>query len=433
MEKIKGFFEKVLNGFMKVVNTKSMVAVKDGFLLIMPVTLVGSIFLLIANFPLPQWGTWMTNLFGANWQVPLDQVSGATFDILALVAVIGIAYVYAKNEGVDAISSSVLALVSFIILTDSFVTSEAGEVIGGVIPKGWTGGNGVITAILVGVFVAKIFTFFIKRNITIKMPDSVPPGVSRAFSALIPGFVIMAGSMIIFILTNRFADVSLTELIFKVLQIPLQNVSDTLAGGLFITFLMSILFWAGIHGPNIVMGIMGPILTANALANTDVLKAGQELVVGENAKVMTIQLIDIYVKFGGQGITLGLLLAALLVAKSSRIKEISKISLTSSLFNINEPIIYGLPIVFNPLMLIPFVAVPMVGVLITYFAVVSGFLAPFTAVNVPWTTPPLISGFILSGWQGMVIQLLILAASTAIYLPFLKKLDSQYVIDESAS
>ena len=433
MDNVKAFFEKILNGFMKVVNTKSMVAVKDGFLLIMPVTLVGSIFLLIANFPLPQWNGWMTSLFGANWQVPLNQVSGATFDILAIVAVLGISYVYAKNDGVDAISTAVLAFVSFIIVTDSFVTTEAGETISGVIPKAWTGGNGVITAILVGIFVAKIFAFFIKRDITIKMPDSVPTGVSRAFSALIPGFVIMAVSMLIFILTNRFADVSLTELIFKVLQIPLQNVSDTLVGGLFITFLMSILFWAGIHGPNIVMGIMGPILTANALANTDVLKSGQELVIGENAKVMTVQLIDIYVKFGGQGITLGLLIAALIVAKSSRIKEISKLSLTSSLFNINEPIIYGLPIVFNPLMLVPFVAVPMVGVLITYFSVVTGFLAPFTAVNVPWTTPPLISGFILSGWQGVVIQGLILLASTLIYLPFLKKLDSQYVLEESAS
>src|SRR5699024_7058666 len=104
------------------------------------------------------------------------------------------------------------------------------------------------------------------------------------------------------------------------------------------------------------------------------------------AKIMTIQLLDVFVKFGGQGLTIGLLIAALLVAKSSRMKEISKLSLTPGLFNINEPVIYGLPIVFNPTMLIPFVLAPVVGVLICYFSIITGFMAPFSAATVPWTT-----------------------------------------------
>lgn len=431
MNEVKKIFNKFLDGFMKVVNTKSMIAIKDGFLLTMPITLVGSIFLLVANFPLPTWGNWMEGIFGTDWQVPLNQVSGSTFDILAIVAVLGISYTYAKNEKIDAISTSILSLVSFLILTDSFVLAENGETIAGVIPKGWTGGNGVITAIIVGVVVGKVFTFFIKKNITIKLPDSVPSGVSNAFSAMIPGLVIMGGSMLIFIATTSLGNVSLTELIFDVLQTPLQNLSDTLAGGLIMTILMSVLFWAGIHGPNIVMGIMGPILTANSLANTQILESGQDLIVGDNAKIMTIQLIDVFAKFGGQGITIGLLIAAFMVAKSSRIKEISKLSLTPSLFNINEPIIYGLPIVFNPIMLLPFVLVPLTGVLITYGAIITGFMPPFTAVSVPWTTPPLISGFILAGWQGLVVQLVIIVAATAIYFPFVKKLDSQYVSEEN--
>ena len=430
---MKEMFNKMLDGFMKVVNTKSMIAIKDGFLLTMPVTLVGSIFLLIGNFPIPGWGDFMAGIFGANWQAPLNQVSGATFDILALVAVLGIAYTYAKNEGIDAISTSILSLVSFIILTDSFAVTESGERVAGVIPKGWTGGNGVITAIIVAVVVGKIFAFFIKRKIIIKMPASVPPGVSNAFSAMIPGAVIMTLSMLIYSATNVWGNVSLTELIFIVLQTPLQNVSDTLAGGLFITFLMSLLFWAGIHGPNIVMGIMGPILTANAIANTKVIESGQELIVGENAKIMTVQLIDVFAKFGGQGITICLLIAVFIVARSSRMREIAKLSITPGLFNINEPVIYGLPIVFNPIMLIPFILVPLVGVFITYIAILTGFMAPFTAVTVPWTTPPLISGFLCGGWQGLVIQAIIIAVSTVIYFPFVKKLDIQYKADEQVA
>lgn len=428
---MKDFFNKVLDGFMKFANTKTMVAIKDGFLLTMPITLVGSIFLLIAAFPIPGWEDFMARFFGNGWQDWLYQVSGSTFDVLALVAVLGISYTYARNEKIDAISPAILSFVSFLILTDSFTMTEAGEKIGGVIPKNWTGGNGVITAIIVAIVVSKIFAFFIHRKIIIKMPESVPPGVSNAFSAMIPGAVVMFLSMIVYILTRTLGNVSMTELIFNVLQTPLQNVSDTLAGGLFITFLMAILFWAGIHGPNIVMGIMGPILTANAMANTKIIESGQELVVGENAKIMTIQLIDVFAKFGGQGITIGLLVAILISARSARLSEIAKLSITPGLFNINEPVIYGLPIVFNPIMLVPFILVPLVGVLITYGAIIIGFMSPFTAVTVPWTTPPLISGFLLAGWQGLVVQLLIIAASVAIYFPFVKKQDTAYLAEEA--
>lgn len=430
MNKFNDLFNKMLDPFLRLVNTKAMMAIKDGFLLTMPITLVGSLFLLVANFPIPKWDTWMSNIFGNDWSAPLNQVAGSTFDILAIVAVLGISYTYAKNEKIDPISTAILSLVSFLILTDSFVTTESGEMVTGVIPKGWTGGNGIITAIIVAIIVAKTFAFFIKRDIRIKMPETVPAGVANAFSAMIPGFVIMFGSMVVYTLTSKFTGASLTALIFKLLQTPIQNVSDTLPGGLFITFLMSILFWAGIHGPNIVMGIMGPILTANALDNQKILDSGQELIIGENTKIMTVQLIDVFAKFGGQGITIGLLIAALMFAKSQRLKEISKISIVPSLFNINEPVIYGLPIVFNPIMLIPFILVPITAVLITYGAIITGFIQPFTAVQVPWTTPPLISGFLLSGWQGLTVQLTIIVASTGIYYPFLIKQDKQFLLEE---
>lgn len=430
MEKIKSLLNSLLEWFMGVVNTKTMIAIKDGFLLTMPISLVGSLFLLIANFPIPGWDSFMASVFGANWQVPLNQVVGSSFDVLAIVSVLAISYIYAKNDDVDPISAALLSLISFLIVTDSFTLAD-GVVVSGVIPKAWTGGNGVITAIIISVVCAKVFSFFIKKNIVIKLPDGVPTGVINAFSALIPAGVIFLGSMIVFVLANKFGGASLTQVIFNVLQTPLQNVSDTLAGGIFMTFLMGILFWAGIHGPNIVMGIMGPILTANGMANTAILASGEALVVGENAKIMTIQLIDIFAKFGGQGITIGLIIAALMVSKSSRIKEISKVSLVPSLFNINEPVIYGLPIVFNAVMLIPFILVPILAVIITYFSIMLGFMAPFTAINVPWTTPPLISGFLVSGLPGVIVQLAIIVMSVLVYLPFLKKLDTDYLKEET--
>lgn len=417
------YLDKIMEKLMAFANLKSVIALKDGFLLTMPVTLVGSIFLLIANFPVTNWNEIMSGMFGENWAIGLKQVSGSTFDIIAIVAVIGIAYAYAKIEDCDPISNSILALVSFLIVTNSFTVSKGGETVTGVIPKAWINGNGIIAAIIVGLLVSKIFCFFIKRKITFKMPEGVPDGVANAFAALIPGFIIMLISMIVFQVCKSIADLSFTEIIFKGLQIPLQKLSDTLPGGIIIIGLMSVLFWAGIHGPNIVNGIVSPLLIANAMSNQAVIDSGQQLIAGENAKIITKQLIENFAKFGGTGITLGLLISALLVAKSAQLRSISKMSFVPGLFNVNEPVIFGLPIVFNPIMLAPFVIVPIGALIITYVSITIGFLQPFSGLILPWTTPPLISGFLLGGIPGAVVQLIIIVFSTAVYYPFVKSQD----------
>ena len=423
MGQVEKFFNKMMPAFMKFANSKVVSALKDGFVLTMPLTLIGSVFMLIGNFPISNWNGIMESIFGAGWAAPLNQVTGATFDIIALVGVFGIAYSYAKSYDIDAVPSGILGIISFLIVSNSFVVSESGEVINGVIPKAWTAGQGMITAILVGLAVGAIYSLCIRKNLRIKMPESVPTGVSNAFSALIPGFIIATLSMIVYIICDKIKGVSMTEIIYEILQIPMQNLSDSLLGIIIIMALISIFWWFGLHGPNIVMGIMAPILTANSLANQAVVDAGQSLVVGENAKIVTVQMVDIYAKFGGAGITLGLIIAALIVAKSRQVKELSKMALVPGIFNINEPVIFGLPIVFNPLMIIPFILVPIFAVLMTYFSITLGFIEPFLAVQVPWTTPPIISGFLLSGWQGAVLQIAILAMSIFMYLPFVKLQD----------
>ncbi|WP_019243331.1 MULTISPECIES: PTS sugar transporter subunit IIC [Bacillus] len=433
MNRLEKLFEKMMPAFMKFSNAKSVVALKDGFVLTMPLTLIGSIFLLLSNLPIKNWNGIMANIFGEDWMTPLNQVTGATFDIIALIAVFGIAYSYVKASNIEAVPAGIIGIISFLIVSNSFVVSSTGEVVRGVIPKAWTGGQGMITSILVGLAVGAIYTWFIQKNIRIKMPESVPDGVSNAFSALIPGFAIMLLSMLVYIFADMIQGISMTEIIYKVLQIPMQNLSDTLPGIIIIMALISIFWWFGLHGPNIVMGIMAPILTSNALANQAVLDAGQALEVGENAKIVTAQFVDIYAKFGGAGITLGLIVAALLVARSQQVSQLSKMSLVPGIFNINEPIIFGLPIIFNPLMIVPFVLVPVLATLMTYFSIVLGFIQPFVAVQVPWTTPPIISGFLLSGWQGAVLQIAILAMAIVVYYPFVKMLDKVAMDQEKAS
>lgn len=423
---MKNFINKVFEGFMRFASTKTVTALKDGFVLTMPVTLIGSIFLLIANLPFAGYADFMARVLGDDWNVGLNQVSACTFDILAMIIAVGIGYAYVKNEKFDGISAGILSLIAFLIVSASSVTTDGGQVIGGVIPRSWTGGNGVIAAIIVGIIVGKIFAFCMKKHLRIKMPSGVPEGVSNAFSALIPGLIIIFVAMVVYQICIIAGGASLTELIFRVIQTPLQNLSSTWAGGIAIVFLISILFWAGLHGPNIVMGVMAPILTANALANQGLIDAGTVASAENGARLLTPQIIDCFVKFGGTGITIGLLISALMASRSKQLREISKLSIVPGIFNINEPVIFGLPIVYNPIMLIPFILVPLLSFIITYGAATLGFLAPFGSVQVPWTTPVIISGFLLGGWRAALIQLIILVISILVYYPFVKRQDKYY-------
>ncbi len=262
------------------------------------------------------------------------------------------------------------------------------------------------------------------------MPEGVPTGVARAFAALVPGLFILLGACALYILCNVITNKTLPEMVFVLLQTPLQNLTDTLVGGIIIAGVQSILFWAGIHGPNIVGGVMNPILMANALDNQALLDAGQSLLGNPQAKIITQQVTDVFIKGGGCGLTMGFLIAAFLGAKSAQMKSISRLAFVPGLFNINEPIIFGLPIVFNPYFLIPFVGVPVLAIILTYFAIAVGFLTPFAAVQVPWTTPPVIAGFLLGGWQGAVVQLGTIVLSVVCYFPFVRMQDKIYYAEE---
>ncbi|MFD1804723.1 PTS sugar transporter subunit IIC [Mixta tenebrionis] len=420
--------ESCLNILARIASTKALVALKDGFILTMPATLIGSLFLLAANLPVAGYQDFMASLFGERWDSGINKVVGSTFDIIAIISVLGISYHYAKNERVDGISNAITALISFLIVSSSSVSAPGGEEIEAVIPKLWTGGQGVITAIIISLLSSVIFCFFVKRKITIKMPAGVPDGVANAFIAVIPGFVIMLLSMMAFCVFNAM-NTTLTEFIFTGLQTPMQMLTDTWIGAVIMVFLCALLFWMGLHGPNIVMGPILPVLTANSLANAQLAAAGT-LSISAGAYIMTPQVLDYFVKAGGTGVTIGLLIAALLRAKSKQMKDISRLALLPGLFNINEPIIFGLPIVYNFIMIVPFLCVPIVTLTVIYMAIASGFLPPFTAIQVPWTMPPILSGFILQGYKGVIVQMVVIIVSVLIYYPFMVIQDRIYLEKE---
>ena len=413
------FNNKVIPAIMKFVSLKGVVALKDGLLYTMPLTIVGSVFLLLANFPIQAVVNWLDSM---GWIDPLNQAYGATFNIIALIGVIGIAYKYVKNEGYEALNAGVLAAVTFILTTDSFVVTESGEIVSNVINKTWTAGQGMISAIIIGLLVGWIYSWFMKNDIRIKMPAGVPEGVANSFTALIPGFVIVTGATLIYSFFKFVLDTTFIEAVYAFIQTPLQGLTDSLGGVIVMTLMIPFLWFFGIHGSTIVGGIIGSVLTANSLANQAILDSGMALTIENGGRIVTQQFLDQFINVTGAGMTIGLVIYMIFFAKSAQCKELGRLGGVPGLFNINEPILFGTPIVMNPFLAIPFIAMPVISGLILYFSIAVGLVPMFGGVMVPWTTPPIVSGFLVGGWKMAVLQTFIFFFFFFVYLPFIRKI-----------
>jgi len=422
--------EKLLPAIMKFVNTKAISALKDGLIYTMPLTIVGSVFLLLANFPIQAVVDWIDS---AGLMGPLDQAYGATFNIVALVGVIGIAYKYVKNEGHEGLSAGILGAVSLIILMAPTATNEDGAIVGNVIDKSWTAGQGMITAIIVGLAVGYIYSWFLNRNIRIKLPGGVPEGVSNAFTALIPSAVIITLMTFVYGFFNIVMNTTFIEVIYDAIQAPLQGLTDSLGGVIVAVFLVPFLWWFGIHGATVVNGILSPLWQANAIANQAIVDSGLELTVANGGRIVTNQFIDQFTTITGSGLTLGLVVYLMFFAKSEQSKQLGRLGGIPGVFNINEPILFGTPIVMNPFLAIPFMLMPVLSGVLLYLSISIGIMPLFTAVSVPWTTPPIISGFIVAGWRGALFQIFVLTLSFFVYLPFIRKIDKLNYENEQAA
>lgn len=429
--------DKVVPVVMKFVNLKAVQALKDGMLYTLPLNVIGSMFLLVAAFPLEAFTNFCASTFGPNWNDPLYKVQNGTMSIMALVAVMGMAYVYAKNEGVEPFSAAVLSLSTFLIVTNDYVefTPEGStEVfkVGAVIPRDWMGGKGMITAIIVSIIVAWAYSLMIKKNVTIKMPEGVPQGVVNGFSAMIPAAVIFFAADVVYGIFKFGFNTSLVEAIYKIVQQPLQMASDSPFGAFLIAFFVPFLWFFGIHGGVTVGGMVGSLLTPNTADNA-ALQAAGTLDLAHGAHIVTQQFYDNFINLAGSGQTLGLTMAMLFLAKSAQYKQLGKLAITPNLFNINEPILFGTPIVLNPIMGVPFILVPVVNALLLYFTIYFGIIPPMGGQLPPWTVPPVLSGLILGGWKYAVMQFVVIALGAVIYFPFFKKVDAMAYADELAA
>lgn len=429
MDKLTNWVQRVLVGKMnRITNFRYFKAIKYGFFAIMPLTIIGSIFMLITDFPVPGYSEWMSGIFGEGWVDYISPAYRATFNIMGLVFAGTMSYKLAEQYEMDKLTSLVLGIVSYIVVIPKTVLSESGEIVNRVMPFEWTGTKGVIAALIMSVISVEITRFCIRKKIVIKMPEGVPPMISNAFSALIPGFLIVLIALILNGIGVKVSG-SFPELIYSVIQAPLQGLIGSPIAIVIVAGLNGLAWWFGIH-PTVVNSMLYPILYANAEANQALADIGNLTL--QTGNIGTVQMLDQIGTIGGSGLTIGFVLSLLLVSRSSRMKAMLKVSFIPSLFNINEPIIFGVPVMFNPLFLIPMTLAPVVAVIITYVSIAIGFMPMFVGRQAPWAMPPIFSGIVVSGWQCAVTQVVVILVATLIYYPFVKVLDQQYYNEENA-
>ena len=426
MEKMSA---KLLNGVNRLVSTDGVVALKNGTQRIIPITILGSVFMLIRWFPLPIVAQTLKDIFGPNWGFAFDQVINGTFNSLSIFMVLSIAYDYAKIKEVEALNCSLVALVCFLISVPQSVLTKSGDIVSGVFSTTWVGGSGSITSIIVALGCGWIYCKVLEKNWIIKMPESVPSGVVNAFVALIPGLISVAAAFAVSALFKGIGDTTLVEGLFAFLQIPMQLALGSIWGAIFTSIVISIFWMLGIHS-SVPCGVVDPIFRANGLVNQQLIAGGIALSTANGAYLMTYPIERHIMQMSGSGLTIGLVLAMIICAKSERYKTLGKLAIVPSLFNVNEPVIFGFPIVFNFGMLIPFVAAPTIGTVTAYLATLVGFIPIQGSFESPWTCPMLFSGFLQWGWRGIVVQLIVILESFLIYYPFLRKYDKKEYVEE---
>lgn len=410
--------EKMMPWANKIAGQRHLGAIRDAFIAFMPFLIVGSIFIIIQDFPIPAWQEKQVEWFGEAFNQFIILPKRATYDMMSLYISFLVAYKLSESYKVDKLSGGMLGLVLFLIVSPVSVAVTA-EMTSVRLVGGWYGTNGVLVALFMGIIAAEIYRFIIQRGWVIKMPEGVPPGVAKAFSAIIPGIFIMIAGLIItgiFIQTDAG---NIHQFIFNVVQKPLSGVvGNNVGSAIAVVFFISLFWFFGMNGGAIVNGIMRPFWTPLLESNLAAHEAGKAI-----PYILTEQFYDM-IWIGGGGATLGVVLMLVFRAKSKRYQHLGRMSLAPGVFNINEPIMFGLPVVLSPILVIPLVVGPMVLAIINFYAMKLGIVAKPTGVVVPWPTPPLIQGYLITGSiSGAALQLVDIVVVSLIWLPFIKVID----------
>lgn len=420
MEKFMTLLEKHLLPIAeKLGQNRYLNVLKDSFMLSLPLTIFGSIFVVIANLP------FLALIMSDDKIQFLKEALNPAFEgsmlIMTVFIVMGIGYYLTTSYGVEGIYGAAVAISAFFLVT---------PLQNGAMPLDRLGAKGMFVGILVAVAAGELYRKAVLRGWTIKLPDSVPPAVLKSFSALVPAFLTLTFFLVVRIIFSLTPFGNIHDFVFTAIQSPLVK----LGGGLFATIIaiimIQLLWFFGLHGQVIVNSVLDPVWNTLSLQNFEAYQAGKEL-----PNIITKQFMETYtVGLGGTGMTLAVAFALVFVVKSRQLKELGKMAGPAAIFNVNEPIIFGLPIVMNPMIFIPWMLAPVVVVIFTYTMMVIGIAPIPTGITVPWTVPIFFSGSLATNSiMGGILQIINFFIVFIIWLPFIKILDKQAIEAENNS
>ncbi|ACS84567.1 PTS sugar transporter subunit IIC [Musicola paradisiaca] len=400
-----------------------IMAIKASFITLMPVIIVGAFSVLISNMVLdPKNGLASFALF--SFLAPLKPIMGsinyATLNFLTIGAVFLIGIELGRINGSRSLFPGLLAIICFVSVnptTIDMVINGQTLPVKDVLARQFTDTKSLFLGMFIAILSVEIYSKLESMDrLRIKMPDSVPPNVSASFSALIPAIITVTLVATFGFTFQKVTGMYLYDAIYMVVQQPLEAVVQSLPGLLVLMFVAQLFWVIGIHGNQMIKPIREPLLLGAIAVNMTAFEQGHDI-----PNIITMPFWDVYMSIGGSGLTIGLLLAVMIASKRREMKEIAKISFGPCIFNINEPVIFGMPIMLNPILAIPFIITPLVTGTIGYIATSMGF-AGKAVVMVPWTTPPLINAWLsTAGSMGAVAtQVVCIITATLIYLPFVK-------------
>ena len=426
MNNFVNFLEaKILPVANKMGQQRHMTAIRKGIIATLPLTIVGSFFTILSNMPIPAVANFL-----APYQAILDIPFRFTVGILSLYATFGIASALAESYKMDTLSSGILAVLAFLVATVQpvKVNADVKNVItaGRYINIANLSASSLFAAIATALISVEIYHFLEKKNITIKMPQGVPPEVSNSFVALFPAAIIL----ILFWVVRDIFNFNIATFISNILM-PLKGflVGNSLAGGLTTVFFICGFWTLGIHGAAIMDPIVRPFWEMSIATNMNQFHAGVS--VTHLSTIFTEQFLQWFVWIGGAGGTLALVVL-FMFSKSKYLKDLGKLSILPGLFNINEPIIFGAPIVLNPILGIPFILAPLVTTTISYFATTS-HLVPMMMVRLPFTIPAPIAAIMSTNWSwnALILSVVNFIIYIIIYYPFFKVFEKQQLEKEN--
>jgi len=405
----------------KIGGQRHVLAVRDGFISAMPFMIVGSFLMILAFPPFSRDTTFafgqMWLEFATNHKEAIMLPFRMTMGIMTIYVAVGIGYNLAQGYKLSPLMGGLLSLCSFLIVAAPFTNGN--------IPAMYMGGTGIFTALLTSIYSIELMRLLKAKNFTIRLPEQVPEKIAQSFELLVPVLIMIATLYPLSLLLQHVSGMLLPELIMAVFK-PLVTASDSLTAVLICVLLSHLLWFCGIHGAAIVTNLLQPFWLANIAANQLALEMGQAL---PNSFVDPFW--RFYIVIGGCGSTLALVMMYIR-SRSSHLRSIGKLSIVPSFFNINEPVIFGSPIIMNPVMLIPFVGAPLINATVAWFALASGFVDKPISI-VPWTTPALLGAPWAAGWAvGPIILVLTnFAISCLIWLPFFKAYEKQLLAQET--